>query len=193
MSILGMLLSLRRSQGLGSSVPGTRAKTRYSYYPTGHALVFEHRSLVAVGAEPQRRDMVLESPPVINSSRICLLEDGASQGHCGLLAPSSVAWFQKQECSRSLWLSLSGVWVIELRDRAISCSHFGGVNVLLDFPHYTANLSIPLPSATVSTSLHLHPTLCLWQGHYGGLLGGSGPRASTPVWQGPPRSVHARS
>ena len=94
---------------MGTSVPGTGAKTRYSYYPTGHALVFEHRSLVAVGAEPQKYDTVLESSPVINSSRICLPEDGASQGHCGLLAPSSVAWFQEQECSRSLWLSLLGV------------------------------------------------------------------------------------
>lgn len=52
--------------------------------------------------------------------------------------------------------------IIELRDSVISCSHFfGGVNVIWDFPRYVANLSIPLPSATISTSLHLYPTLCL--------------------------------
>lgn len=40
----------------------------------------------------------------------------------------------------------------------------------MDFPHDIANASPPLPSATISTSLHLYLTFCHWKGHYVWLL-----------------------
>lgn len=77
--------------------------------------------------------------------------------------------FSKQDCSQQYVAGIFQVsGVIELRDRIISCSEpLGGINVILDYPHYIIYLVMPLPSAAIPLSLNLQSNFLPLEGMLG--------------------------
>lgn len=93
---------------------------------------------------------LLESHSVINNYHQMVWKSLPGPAHSGFQASVQSHQVPEAEVVSAIWASpLQAPGIIKLRDNNISSSEpFGGVNVILGFPHCIAYLLIPLPSAT---------------------------------------------